>query len=331
MLGEILDSLASDSWFTRAWTLQESISAGVTMMLLMGCGTHLSKPEFLGPTPGEIEISIWDFQNAMMHARLLIEEHLNAKTWPDETTAIQASNSADELWNLFPSIYPDSSSTIRDSSHRQSCTAAEALRFLDYRDNSFFPDRLSILANLCNDEYRIDSEVLKTPLYGFTTCAMTLAILNGDMSLLGGHEGEDLAVRGEIRVNARSFRQVFVSYDANSSVAFGFSWGPKSTGCLRNIKYMEERGDILRLKPSTLSMNGLQMSGIVWHIDHHITVPKTQKLFSLKCQQKPKIQKLDDTNTTAFIDRSKALEREFFWTLLNELISSGHPELVKSI
>ena len=332
VLEEILDSLASDSWFTRAWTLQESISAGASMVLLIGCGTHLSKPEFLGPTLGEIEISIWDFQNAMVNARLMIEEHLAAKTWPDERTAIQASNSADELWNLFPSIYPNSTSRPRDSSHRQSCSAAQAFRFLDYRSNSFFPDRLSILANLCNYEYRIDSRVLEQPQYAFTTCAMTLAILNGDMSLLGGHGGVDLATCGEIRVNARSLRNVFVNDDTDSSSnAFGFSWGPIPTGRLRDVMYREELGDILRLKPSTLSMDGLRVSGMLWHVDHLVHVPETQTIFSSRWQQELEAQKTSDTITDASVRRSSTFAREFLWTLLNELMATGHTKLVKSI
>lgn len=278
VLNDILDSLAGDSWFTRAWTLQESTSAGVSMVLLIGCGAHLSKPDFFGPTPGEIEINIWDFQNAMLYAREMIEEHLAAKSWPNEQTAIQASNSADELWNLFPSIYPDS--RPRDFSHRQSCNAAQAFRFLDYRSNSFFLDRVSILANLCNYEYRIDSRVLELPEYAFTTCAMTLAILNGDMSLFGGHEGEDIAVRGEIRVDARSLRKVFVNCDSDSpSNAFGFAWCPISTACLRDVKYLEESGDILRLIPSTLSKDGLRVSGMLWQTGHLVQVPKTPKKF----------------------------------------------------
>lgn len=265
VLADVLGSLVTDSWFTRAWTLQESLSAGVTMVLLIGCGTQLNKPEFFGPTPGEIEISIWDFQMAMVYARLVIEEHLSAKTWPNDDEAIQASNFADELYNLFPSIYPSDRSGPRDSSHRQSCSAAEAIRYLADRSNSFFPDRLSILANLCNYECRISSKILEMPQYAFTTCAMTLAILNGDMSLLGGHQGEDLMVRGESHINARSFRNVFEENDTDSlSETFGFSWGPKPTGSLKNVRYRDEHGDMLRLTPSTISQDGLRVSGMLW-------------------------------------------------------------------
>lgn len=266
-LESILNSLAADSWFTRAWTLQESTSAGVSMVLLIGCNKNLNKPDLLGTTAGEIEISIGDFLNAMVNARLIIEEHLTAHTWPDDQNAVQASNSADELWHVFPSIYPDDPSRVQDSFHlhRMSCNAAQALRYLEDRSNSFFPDRLSILATLCQYEHRVESKVLELPQYSFTTCVMTLAILNGDMSLLGGYEGEDLAQAGEIRMDGRSFRNVFQNYgthyDIDSRFNFGFSWGPIPTGCLKEIKYLEEFDYRLRLKPSVLSDDGLRVSG----------------------------------------------------------------------
>lgn len=332
-LESILDSLAADSWFTRAWTLQESTSAGVSMVLLIGCNVDLNKPDFLGATPGEIEISIWDFQNAMVIARLIIEEHLAAQTWPDDRIAIQASNSADELWNVFPFICPDS--RVRDLSHRQSCAAAQALRFLDDRSNSLFPDRLSILANLCQYEYRIESRVLTLPQYSFTTCVMTLAILNGDMSLLGGYEGEDIVQRGQSRIDARHSRNVFQSHGTHhgtdSCLNFGFSWGPIPTGCLEEIRYREEFGDILRLKSSTLSDDGLRVSGILWRVDHPIAVPRTQNLFSAKWQQELEFQKGWNSDVTKFITRTRTLIREFLWVLLNELTAIGHVQLAKSI
>ncbi len=55
----------------------------------------------------------------------------------------------------------------------------------------FFPDRLAILANLCDYDYRIDTEVLELPNSSFFICCLTLAIVNGDMLLLGGYRDEE--------------------------------------------------------------------------------------------------------------------------------------------
>ncbi|KAK0510166.1 hypothetical protein JMJ35_007560 [Cladonia borealis] len=99
-------SLTNERWFERAWTLQESVLAGVGMVLLLGClGLH--KPPNFGPTPGELEICIFDFQNTVANVRGMIEEGLAAGVWSDPSCAINASNCADVIWNYMPFIAPD--------------------------------------------------------------------------------------------------------------------------------------------------------------------------------------------------------------------------------
>lgn len=55
----------------------------------------------------------------------------------------------------------------------------------------FFPDRLAMLANLCDHEYRINTEVLELPGGSFPICCLTLAIIYGDLSLLVGYREEE--------------------------------------------------------------------------------------------------------------------------------------------
>lgn len=64
---------------------------------------------------------------------------------------------------------------------RRSCNAAVALSFLRTRQNTHVPDRLAILANLCNYEIRLDKEKHFTHL---GVCVLALALLNGDFSIL---------------------------------------------------------------------------------------------------------------------------------------------------
>ena len=276
LLESVLLSLSEDQWFERAWTLQESVSAGVSMTLLLGC-SGLQKPSQFGITPGELEINIWDFQNAMVNARNLIEEGLAAGTWHDDSSAINASNYADILWNYMPTIIPNySGGTLeRDPSHRQKCNAAQALTYLDDRYNSIFSDRLAILANLCNYNFRIDTKILDLPNSSFTVCAITLAILNGDMSLLGGYFEQSKGK--EKAVDARSDRLVYENDDNDlPSNTYGFSWGPKPSACLDSIQYLEEHGNLFRLQPATLSASGLHVCGVLWEVSCVIPVPGTQ-------------------------------------------------------
>ncbi|MCJ1428054.1 hypothetical protein MMC29_005961 [Sticta canariensis] len=337
-LCNVLADLSTDAWFSRAWTLQESSSAGVSMMLLLGCPLGIDKPTCFGSIPGDIEISIWDFQEAMVNARNLIEEGLAADLWPDPTLAIQASNFADILWNYIPTILPKFRE--RDSSHRQACNAAEALSFLRDRENSFPPDRLAILANLCNYEQRIDPAVFASLKYGFSVCALTLSILNGDTSLLDGYavdsefasdtNGREIWVLDTAR-NDRALGLVFENDDQDTtSNSYGFSWGPHPSGCLSNVKYIEEHDVMFRLRPATLSSLGLMVSGVTWDMKHIIETSNTQKLFATKWEQELKAQK-SDLHILSGNVRQRSLLQAFIWTLLHELIDLGFPELAKSL
>lgn len=337
-LYNVLTDLSADAWFSRAWTLQESASAGVSMILLLGCPLGIDKPSCFGSIPGDIEISIWDFQEAMVNARDLIEEGLAANLWPDPRIAIQASNSADILWNYIPTIIPNSRE--RDSSHRQACNAAEALSFLHDRKNSFLPDRLAILANLCNYEQRIDPAVFASLQYGFSVCALTLSILNGDTSLLAGYavdseadpdtNGKNVWVRETAR-NARALGLVFENNDQDiPSNSYGFSWGPHPSGHLSDVRYIEEHDVMFRLTPATFSSFGLMVSGMTWDMKHVIEVSNTQKLFATKWEHELKAQK-SDVHILSGSARQENLSQAFVWTLLHELIDLGFPELAKSL
>ncbi|KAL8792551.1 MAG: hypothetical protein Q9195_004850 [Heterodermia aff. obscurata] len=277
----------------------------------------------------------------MVNVRNYVEEGLNAGIWLDDSHAIVVSNCADILWNYMPTIVPDwdSGGLKKHSSHRQICNAAEALTFLDDRFNSVFSDRLVILANLCGYECRTDPKVLKASESSFTTCALTLAILNGDMSLLGGytHEKED-STNGkdtptrilETAKDARSYRLVYVNDDTDNELnTFGFSWGPKPSAALNNISYLEEHGKRFRLKPATLSMQGLRVQGILWHVSCAIPVPNTKRLFACKWQEEEALEK-GETSAKGKA-RKKTLFRQFSWELLRELILSDMLNMAKTL
>ena len=340
VLESVLGALTDEKWFERAWTLQESVSAGASMILLLGCPGLLKSPHF-GVTPGEFEISIFDFQQAMVNTRIIIEEGLAASIWPDSSSAINASNCADVLWNYIPTTIPDIfSDTLEiDTSHRQGCNAAQALTFLDDRLNSFFPDRLAILANLCDYEYRIKPEVLELPNSSFSICAHTLAILNGDMSLLDGYSNEEEGLRHKdgrstwsmtLAEDRRSKGIVYHNddYDLQSNT-YGFSWGPKPSACLDNITYLEENAGMFRLKPASLSMHGLRVCGVLWDVNSLVSVPKTHMTFASRWQEEVAFQKGE--SLFGGLERQRPLIQDFFWVLLYELINLGFCDLGRTI
>lgn len=337
VLESVLIALSDDKWFERAWTLQESVSAGGRMTLLFGC-TGLQKPPCFGSTTGEFEISVFNFQNAMVNVRLSIEKGLIASVWPDSSIAVIASNCADYLLNFIPSRFGESTNSTwqRDASYRRIPNAAQALVFLEDRLNSCFSDRLAILANLCDYEYRIDTEVLEHPSTSFSICLLTLAILNGDMSLLAGYVDEEDWF-GHVYLHSmewggdhRSYGIVYRNDDNDvPSNTYGFSWGPRPLACLQNITYLEEYGAMFRLKPASLSMYGLRVCGVVWEVNFAINVPKTQQKLVSRWQQEIVLQ--NGERPFDGLERQKPLVQDFFWSLIHELIESGFIELSKNI
>ena len=342
VLEAMLMDLSSETWFERAWTLQESVSAGGRMILLLSCPGLQKSPHF-GLTPGEFEICLYDFQHAMVNVRSFIEEGLAAGVWPDSSSAINASNCADVLWNYIPTFIPDfahdTGTWEMHAPHGRVRNAAQALTFLDNRFNSCFPDRLAILANLCDYERRMKIEVLEHPDSSFSICALTLAILNGDMSLLGGYRDKEEGLRCEdgrsvwsmdFVENHRSSGLVYQNddYDLQSNT-YGFSWGPKPSACLKNITYLEELGAMFRLQPATLSMHGLRVRGVLWNMNCTVSVPKTQGKFASRWQEEVAFQ--NGEGLFDGLERQRPLVQEFFWLLLHELIKSGFCELSRTI
>lgn len=340
VLESVLQDLTEETWFERAWTLQESVSAGAGMKLLLGC-PGLQKSSHFGLTPGEFEISVFDFQNAMVNVRIFIEEGLAASVWPDSSSAVYASNYADILWNYVPFSIPYSTDGTwkPDAPHGRVRSAAQALTFLNNRFNSHFPDRLAILANLCDYERRINTEVLELPNSSFTLCSLTLAILNGDMSLLAGYRDEEEKLRNkdgrsawfmDLAESRRSNGLVYQNDDDDlQSNAYGFSWGPKSSACLQSITYLEEQGAMFRLKPATLSMHGLRVCGVLWDVSCTVNVPKTQREFASRWQEEIAFQSSEGLFDG--LERQTPLVQDFFWRLLHELIESGFYELSRTI
>ena len=340
VLESVLLDLTEETWFERAWTLQESVSAGARMKLLLGCPGLQKSPDF-GLTPGEFEITIFEFQNAMVNVRVCIEEGLAAGVWPDSSSAVNASNCADVLWNYIPFFIPDSTDGTwkPDTPHGRVRNAAQALTFLDNRFNSHFPDRLAILANLCDYECRINTEVLELPNGSFTLCSLTLAILNGDMSLLGGYRDEEEGLWNkdgrsawfmDLAESRRSNGLIYKNDDDDlQSNTYGFSWGPKPSACIRNITYLEEYGAMFRLKPATLSMHGLRVCGVLWDVNCTVNVPKTQREFASRWQEEVAFQVGEGLFDGG--ERQRSLVQDFFWLLLHELIESGFCELSRTI
>ena len=321
----VLDILSQDAWFTRAWTLQEATSAGPKMMLLIACDPKLEKSSIFGSILGEIEISTWHLhENFLVLVRNYMEAFIGSGMLEDDSIAISASNLADIIYFSLPQIYPDDISDP-ETPHRQNCNAAEAINHLQERQNSYFPDRLAILANLCNYEVRIDASVLEMPEYAFSTCVLTLAILNGDMSLLGEYTPVPYISRSG---------QTHIGYKrdlCDSRFEFGFSWGPNPKGRLRDVEYFNQHKETFVLQPALLSEHGLITQGILWSTNHSITAPKTQVKFASRYRRELESLEKMAADGAEFNNRITPFVQDFFWSLLHELVECGWLDLARAL
>lgn len=241
---ELLQLLEQDQWFTRAWTLQESTSAGLEMHLLIPHEPWLQKPEVLGAIEGEIEISIFEYLTAMSFAHACTSES-------DDVIHVELRarlyGTIDRLLSFVPLSIEDHEGEFNESDYRQVCNAAQALTYLKPRMNQHVSDRLAIMGNMCNYNLRFDTNEIVSRGYGFSICAFALAIFNGDLSLTSFTN----AVDGEY---------------------LAYSWGPQRNLSLSELRFIEEDSDLVRASPANLLENGLLLKGWLWRVHTFLAV-----------------------------------------------------------
>ncbi|KAI1615158.1 hypothetical protein EDD37DRAFT_390924 [Exophiala viscosa] len=244
---ELLQLIEQDKFFTRAWTLQESTSAGFDMRLLIQHEPNLTKPETLGFIEGEADFSLYEFYLAMSFA------YAQVSIYDDEIDSqlqTQLYRTIDRLSSYMPldgEKYEENlDSSEPDPDYRQVCNAAQALIYLKPRMNSHVSDRLAIMGNMCHYTLRLDTNEIVSNGYGFSICAFALAIFNGDLSLTrfsNGVDGECLA----------------------------YSWGPQQNLSLAQLDWRED-SELVRASPAKLHEKGLLLRGWLWKVDKFLAV-----------------------------------------------------------
>lgn len=194
----LLETVSQERWNTRAWVLQEAFSAGEKMFLLFKkpCNSHVS------PYPVvRTDLSLSDIAVNMDDFALCIDsaEELFTNRPPQYAEEVLpsirdiAQHNKHRISQLFqrlkvqfirPRLTNGSSSKYRFGHAKRSCNAAAALSFLRYRKNSIVSDRVSIFANLCDYDYRLDMVEVERRGFPLSASLLALSILNGDFSLL---------------------------------------------------------------------------------------------------------------------------------------------------
>ncbi|KAH8661613.1 heterokaryon incompatibility protein-domain-containing protein [Tricladium varicosporioides] len=309
---EVLELILEDRWTSRAWCFQEAASAGDSMTLLIQCDPELvAKDEWARDiwmaVPGEIQISIAELHGAASHISTWLPG-----VFPEYQAIIQNLNLEERIEAISEKILKIGGMAFPStSSVRYACNAAQALDLMATRKNSRLLDRLAILANLCNYPLRLNTKTIEDmekstrENFSFSICVYTLAIANGDISLLFGSKMVSTAKHGP-RIR--------------DSVVF--SWVPSVDTALHNMPYPEEFSEQYFLEDSELQEDGLSLLGYLWKVDHKLRLTSVSKDLIASWQR--------EVSKTGWIYDNKlltGLAKDIFSNILLELRSNGLNEL----
>jgi hypothetical protein len=184
---EALEIILSDHWFERTWCLQESTSAARSMALLVRRDPALDLPESLqgrSQVQTNFELNLSALQE-QIPAWVVYQVDVVGEAGDHVLHARESAITAAWSSLLIPDVGPGND-RCTNLGGRAVCDAAEALWYMGRRCNSIESDRLAIFANLCECNIGLDDRTLDQPGYDFSICAMMLAVLNRDFSLMAG-------------------------------------------------------------------------------------------------------------------------------------------------
>jgi hypothetical protein len=203
---DFLEIVSADRWYTRAWVAQEALSAGEVLVLLLPLGAGISyecllelgEPEELpliaelpprdGSQPSTIGISMTGFQHLVRVAKCLfytvynrVGDAMHPRAWSIIEKAEELHPTAPQPKILSERMFIPGGNNYRP---RQTADAAGALTLLRTRGCRDVQDRIAIVANMCNFENRLNTNMLARHCKSLRLALVALTVLNGDYSLL---------------------------------------------------------------------------------------------------------------------------------------------------
>lgn len=313
---DVVESIAADRWFTRAWCFQEVAAAGELAWILIGYDQNLKVESSYTSIPGEFAVQVQDLRGAATWV----------ETWPDTqaessseggildvATRHRATACFDRIMGMCPIAYHFFS---KDPEFRFGPNASEALHFLGERQNRRIPDRLAILANICNYTKRLNTERLvqsenaRGRDYSYSICIAVLAIINGDTSLL------KVSARHGIKEAGIETEQK--PPECSPSIA---SWMAVGSAKLKDLPVIEEYSGVqIRLQSPRISSEGLVLPGHLWKVDCDCKV----EMHDVRSKYRPEWNRYvrscgDDIGRVG----SGALLRRIFWSVLLSFCAKG--------
>ncbi|KEY67028.1 hypothetical protein S7711_04710 [Stachybotrys chartarum IBT 7711] len=204
-----LNMVRADRWYTRAWVVQEALSAGRTLMLVFKTAAGVKSSDnyrisgFQEPPPHSLDkdtrsrfskifcLSVTDFQDLVDNFKRLVASV--QATVPFE---IPASTMAEiqELIRGAEALHPvmEQARNLagivqvwggRNYGSPFKVDAAGALSLLRTRECRYTRDMMAIMANMCRYEIRLNTQAVSKQCTSLRVALLCQAILNGDFSL----------------------------------------------------------------------------------------------------------------------------------------------------
>ena len=299
---ETLELITSDPWFSRAWCLQEATSGARSMTLLLQYAEGLDVPSTF-EIMGNIYLELAELNNLVSS---WLPAQMERAFLHDKDIWTRGQRSID-LW--FDKNVPNVDTAIDYETHVM-CNGIQALHFLEQRQNSVIADRLAILANLCGYDLRLDAAKTEKRGYDFSVSALTLAIINGDITVLAGHYA-DADKKG---------KQSMIEADPRGASGHGFSWCPPSHCLLAKSAFFDQEDDVQRVDVVSLTPQGLQVMGCIWTADLELDLASIRESMNSIFDQKVLEQALISSYNDLLAQELEASVRRVRATVLTELI-----------
>jgi hypothetical protein len=310
---DILHRTSLDRWYTRAWVLQESLCAGDKLVLTFRRRNNLLFPSkfrlgdehervtrpyhSLDDKPRQLTSNVacvplrklWCMIDAMKYslsgdfirlssqiARFRSPRPYNL---PNLQAIIEAADSlhprfvkGNTLSQVFKVYGPGT------YGQRPIINAAGALTLLKYRQCRFDSDRLAIIANMCDYDFRLDTRAVEQNCGSLREAVLSLALNNGDTSLLvpevylSGNDGIPNTDQTSHFNNSCLFTEVL-----NDVVHIEHCR-------VRNIMNFK----LQTIRPGWVTSAGLQLPAYIWSVDAFANFQPIQEQWadawdSLKC------------------------------------------------
>ncbi|KAI4712829.1 hypothetical protein J4E89_001804 [Alternaria sp. Ai002NY15] len=295
---QILDFLhrtSQDRWYTRAWVVQESICAGNGLMLSFrrGPGITFQSSFRFGRAEGEDlrpyhslddNRGSWESKLVCIHLRgfwrildqmrsLLTRDfvHMGNYLARSGLGSEEVYPGARSVLEIADRLHPrtEKANTINQivQAHtegfygkRPTINAAGALTLLKHRECYFNADRLAIIANMCDYDFRLDTRKVNANCHSLRLAILALAVSNGDLSLLvpeaylpEGHESQGDIYAGSVS-SSNLFQKIFLE--------------------AHRIEYCEVRDYInIRLQTSRqgrFTAEGMLLHSYLWSVEREI-------------------------------------------------------------